>query len=128
MAAKRCRNCESELGGMAIAADKRLFYADHVVMGLHYFAFLMIYLILDPVVLGLLSLAVPVEWQVGQYLGLIAVLLQFLYVPGKLRTALGMSWFRALISTPLFVLALFITHFIYRLIQFIVAFALVGAV
>lgn len=114
-------------GTMAIAADKRLFYADHVVMGLHYFAFLMIYLILVSVVLGLLSLAVPVEWQVGQYLGLIAVLLQFLYVPGMLRTALGMSWFRALISTPLFVLALFITHFIYRLIQFIVAFALVGA-
>lgn len=114
-------------GTLLIAPDQRLFYADHVVMALHYFAFLMIYLILVSVVFGLLYLAIPFPLPFGPYMGPIAILVQFLYVPAMLRTGLGISWLRALLSTPLFILALFITHFIYRLIQFIVAFALVNA-
>ena len=114
-------------GTMLIAVDKRLFFADHVVVGLHYFAFLMIYLILVSVVLGLLYLAIPFQWPIGPYVAPVAILVQFLYVPAMLRKALGVSWLRALVSTPLFIFALLIAHFTYRLVQFVVAFALVGA-
>ena len=113
-------------GTMLLAPDKRLYYADHIVMGLHYFAFLMIYLLLVSAVFWLLSAVAPSALRAGPHLALLAFLIHFLYVPVMLRTTLGLSVWRALISVPLFVLALFIAHFIYRFVQFVVAFALIG--
>ena len=114
-------------GTMLLAPDKRLFYADHIVMGLHYFAFLMAYLLLISAMFWMLSVVAPSVLQIGSRLGLIAFLIQFLYVPVMLRTALGVPMWRACISLPVFIFFLLIAHFIYRLVQFCVAFFLTAA-
>ena len=49
-------------------------------------------------------------------LGLVALLIHFLYAPAMLRTTLRLSVWHALISVPLFVVALLIAHFIYRFV------------
>jgi hypothetical protein len=115
------------LGTMLLFADKRLYYADHVVMVLHYFAFLMIYLIAASALLGLLWLVLPGASPVTMPgLKTVAVLLPLLYVPIMLRTALGVSWWRAVVSVPLFVAILLAAHFTYRLVQFLIGFASVA--
>ena len=42
-----------------------------------------------------------------------------------LKRALDVSWWRAILSTPLFVGVLLAAHFLYRWIQFVVGFSLV---
>jgi hypothetical protein len=115
------------LGTMLIAANKRLFYTDHVIMGLHYFAFLMIYLIAVSAVFSLIFNVLPRPVPAMPNLAPVVVALQFAYVPVMLRNALGFSWWRALVSLPLFIIVLAASHFVYRLLQFLVAFALISA-
>ena len=114
------------LGTMLMAADKRLFYTDHVIMGLHYFAFLMIYLISMSAVLSLAFAILPRDFPAVPNLAPLVVALQFAYVPAMLRNALGFSWWRAVASLPLFIILLAASHFVYRLLQFLVAFALIS--
>lgn len=115
------------LGTMFLSADKRFYYADHVVMALHYFAFLLIYLISTAAAFGLAYLLAPESTRIlGPYTASIVVLLQFAYVPFMLRTSLEFSWPRALLSTPLFAVMLAAAHMAYRLLQFVVAFVLLS--
>ena len=116
------------LGTTLLFADKRLYYADHIVTALHYFAFLMIYLISLAAVFAMLWLGGVGRWMASfPYLTQAVILLQFLYVPPMLRQAFGLSWRRAILSTPLFVLTFFAAHMLYRGVQFVVGFALVSA-
>lgn len=107
--------------------DKRFFYADHVVLGLHYFAFLMIYLIATAMLFAALSRFVPIAWPAWlPPPAPLVFLLHLVYVPPMLRTALDLSWWRALLTTPVFVVGLVFAHFVYRLAQFVVCFVMVG--
>ena len=96
-------------------------------MGLHYFAFLMLYLILvAPLLGGLAYWLLPDPWFKSlPNMAAAVILLQFLYVPPMLKRALDVSWWRAILSTPLFVGVLLAAHFLYRWIQFVVGFSLV---
>ncbi|MEE4161557.1 MAG: DUF3667 domain-containing protein [Woeseiaceae bacterium] len=115
------------LGTMLLFADRRLYYADHIVMGLHYFAFLMLYLISAAALLGLAYWSLPDQWLESLAgLTLAVIFLQFLYVPPMLKRALDVSWWRAILSTPLFVGLLLAAHFLYRWIQFVIGFTLVS--
>jgi hypothetical protein len=120
------------LGTMLLFADRRLYYADHVVIGLHYFAFLMIYLIsiaaLLALIYGLANALAPdsLPTSISGITQLI-IFLQFLYVPPMLKRALDVPWWRAILSTPAFVALLLAAHFAYRWIQFYIGFALVSA-
>lgn len=104
--------------------DRRLLYADHVVTAMHFFAFLMLYytlvpLTIKPALIGLnaaLGLDLP-----GFY---IAMALQFAYLPPMMRTAFGVGWLRAIVSTVLFVPALLAAHLCYRGIQLVVVMAM----
>lgn len=114
------------LASLLLTADKRFYYADHVVMALHFFAFLMWYYTLMPYLvvapLALLDSLLPgydlPVWR-------IAVSIQYLYVPFMLRTALGLSWWRVIPTTALVFLALRGIHVVYRFVQFVVTFFLI---
>jgi len=108
---------------MGLTADKRLFYADHIVMALHFFAFLMWYLTLFPFVfLPMMKLidALTPAWDLPAWW--IAVNFKFVYIPFMLRSATGISWLRVIPTTVLFLLGLYAVHATYRLIQFVVTF------
>ena len=113
---------------MLLFADKHLYYADHIVTALHYFAFLMIYLISLTAVFATLWLGGAGRWMASfPYLTQAVILLQFLYVPPMLRRAFDVSWWRAILSTPLFVFTFVAAHLLYRWVQFVVGFALIAA-
>ncbi|MEO1573617.1 MAG: DUF3667 domain-containing protein [Pseudomonadota bacterium] len=105
--------------------DRRLLFADHVVTVMHFFAFLMLYFAVWPVLIRpLLSAmsqglggALPV-FQVG-------LLLPLLYVPPMLRTAFGVGWPRAIVSLAGFLFVYFLAQFVYRFSQLILVATLV---
>ena len=115
------------LASLLLTLDKRFYYADHVVMALHFFAFLMWYYTLMPYLvvplLGMLDKSVTgfdiAAWR-------IAASLQFLYLPFMLRTALDMSWWRVIPTSALLLLSLAGVHVVYRFIQFLVTFSFVA--
>jgi len=117
------------LGTMLLFADRRLYYADHIVMGLHYFAFLMIYLISAVALLEGLAywLGSYQWWKTLPNPVQIVIFLQILYVPPMLKRALDVPWWRAILSTPVFVALLLAAHLLYRWIQFVIGFTLVSA-
>lgn len=115
------------LASLLLTIDKRFFYADHVVACLHYFAFLMLYwtvmeLLLTPIAAGFNGL-IPGAMRIG---ALLLFMVPFFYLPFMLRSAFDLSWWRALLSTPVFVLGLYLAHFVFRFLQFVVAFVLIG--
>jgi len=116
------------LGTMLLFADRRLYYADHIVMGLHYFAFLMLYMISVAALLGGLAYWLLPDQSLTSLPDVTqaVIFLQFLYVPPMLKRALDVSWWRAILSTPLFVGVLLAAHFLYRWIQFVIGFTLVS--
>lgn len=115
------------VGTLLMSADKRLYLADHLVLGLHYVAFVLIYLISTATLFGLLYLLAPAAISaLGDRTPLIVIGLQLIYVPFMLRTGLGFSWPRAVLSTPLFAAILVAAHLGYRWLQFVVTFALVS--
>ncbi|MEM7763600.1 MAG: DUF3667 domain-containing protein [Pseudomonadota bacterium] len=114
------------LFSMLAFIDKRLYYADHVVIAFHYFAFLMLYLITTSAIVYTAFWAAPALVRLTMpYLATIVVLAQFLYVPPMLKRAMAVPWWRAILMTPLFVAGLFVAHTLYRFIQFVVGFSLV---
>lgn len=116
------------LASMLLAVDKRFYYADHVVMALHFFAFLMWYYTLMPwLVLPPLNLLDTLISGVDIPAWQIAVTLQYLYVPFMLRTALDLPWWRVIPTTVLLLIALAGIHVVYRFIQFVVTFLFVSS-
>ncbi len=110
---------------LLLAFNRNHYYADHVVATLHLFAFLMLYYaalpyLVEPL-LQLLNGVSPVALPVWS----LAVSLQFLYVPLLLRGAFGYSWLRLIPTTAIYLVALLLIHFVYRLVQFLVVFGYV---
>ena len=105
-----------------LTIDRRLFFADHVVCALHFFAFRMLYWALMPVtVLPLLrglDSVLPVDIPAAQ----VAASLYYLYVPFLLRYAFELPWWRAMLTTAAYIYLLFWIHTAYRLIQFALGF------
>ncbi|MEO0365749.1 MAG: zinc ribbon domain-containing protein [Pseudomonadota bacterium] len=106
--------------------DRRLYYADHVVIALHYLAFVLIYLIATSAMLGVLYWVLPggVSANLPR---LVPVVLcgVLIYAAPMLKRAMDVSWWRAILFTPLFVVGFFIAHLTYRLLQFTIGFTLV---
>ncbi|MEL7296231.1 MAG: DUF3667 domain-containing protein [Pseudomonadota bacterium] len=114
------------LATMLMFADRRLFYADHVVMAFHYLGFLLLYLISTSVLFGLaFRIAPDLIRSLMPHLATVIVTAQFLYVPPMLKRAMAVPWWRALLMTPVFIAGLFAAHTIYRIIQFLIGFSLV---
>ena len=110
----------------ALFLDRRLYYADHVVIALHYLAFVLIYLISTSAVFSLIYWLAP-DGD-GRYLPrLVPVVLcgVLIYAAPMLKRAMDVSWWRAILFTPLFVVGFFIAHLTYRLLQFTIGFTLV---
>lgn len=115
------------LASLLLTADKRFYYADHVVMALHFFAFLMWYYALMPwLVVPPLNLLDSLVTGIDIPVWRVAVSLQFLYVPFMLRTALDLSWWRVIPTTVLLLIALGGIHVVYRFVQFVVTFLFVS--
>jgi len=115
------------LASVLLTLDKRFYYADHVVMALHFFAFLMWYYTLMPwLVVPPLNLLDTLTTGFDIPVWRLAVSLQYLYVPFMLRTALDMSWWRVIPTTLVLFLALRGIHVIYRFVQFVVTFSFVA--
>lgn len=109
---------------LLLFADRRLYYADHVVTALHFFAFFMLFFtfrpyLIEPVLDGL-------NWLVGGRLPVfqISLALLFLYVPPMMRTSFGVSWPRAMATTLVFAPLLLAVHLFYRLVQLFIVMAL----
>jgi hypothetical protein len=116
------------LASLLLTVDKRFYYADHVVMALHFFAFLMWYYTLMPwLILPPLDLLDTLITGIDIPVWRVAVSLQYLYVPFMLRTALDMSWWRVIPTTVLLLIALRGIHVVYRFVQFVVTFLFVSA-
>ncbi len=112
---------------LLLVPDRRFYFADHVVAALHYFAFLMIYLIAFAAFFTVVYFAIPGDGPtMSPYLIQGVVLLQFAYVPVMLRTAFDLAWWRALLSTLPYIAGLLAANLLYRLVQFVVSFWLVS--
>lgn len=113
---------------MLLTLDRRRYYADHVVLCLHFFALLMLYFSLVEVTAGPLLSAldglVPVN---GLPVREVLLTLPLFYSLFMLRTALELPWWRTLITGALFVAALGVIHTAYRLLQFVLAFWLLSS-
>ncbi|MEM7082912.1 MAG: DUF3667 domain-containing protein [Pseudomonadota bacterium] len=106
--------------------DRRLYYADHVVVALHYFAFIMIYLIAMSSIFSLIFWLLPDDWKTRiPNLSPVILAVLFVYATPMLKRGMGVSWWRAIVTTPLFIIAFFFAHFAYRLLQFVIGFSLV---
>lgn len=106
---------------LAFARRRSTVYADHVVMALHFFAFLMIYVTLIPLALGGL-IRLGLLGTMPAHVGLLLLLPPLIYVVLMLRQALDLGWLRALLSMIPFIAGLLAAHFVYRLVQFMIVF------
>ena len=105
-----------------ITFDLKVRFVDHVVLALHYMAFIMLWYVIGPtLVIPLLRTilspfwADPPAWQIG--FGIIMLYPVFMF-----RNAFQMPWWRALLSGAVFLLAYGPVHVLFRLIQFFVVF------
>jgi hypothetical protein len=109
---------------MLLTVDKRLYYADHVVAALHFFAFLMLCWSLLGALQGPLAAALGVlSGSAARVVAASGLVVPLFYVPFMLRTAFALAWWRAIVLVPLFVAGLLVVHFLYRLMQFLIGFA-----
>lgn len=105
-------------------ADRRFLYADHVVCGLHFFAFLMLYFtVAHYALLPSLDALVALSGFAGSTFGL-WLLLPLFYVPPMLKRAFDVGWPRALLGTVGFVVALIAVHMVFRAVQLLLVLAL----
>ena len=110
---------------LLLFADRRHYFAEHLVFALHYFAFWMIAL---EVVSQLSNLAhlLPSEWQppTVTYDWIMRTLLPG-YALLALHRAYGAGWLRAAVSgAVLLAFLVFVNLYVYRTVQFVITFAL----
>ncbi len=105
-----------------ITFDLKVRFVDHVVLALHYMAFIMLFYVIGPTILLPILRTVlspfwenPPAWQIG--FGII-----MLYPLVMFRVAFQMPWWRAVVSGAVFLLAYGPVHSLFRLIQFFVVF------
>jgi len=108
---------------MLLTLDRRYYYADHVVVCLHFFAFLMLYFALVEFGVGPLLSAVDALLPLnGVPIRELLLSVTLVYMAVMLRRALALSWWRTLPTVAAFLAALAVIHGGYRLLQFVLAF------
>ena len=104
---------------VSFALAPRFYFADHVVMSMHFFAFIMWYFVLMPYTiepfLELMDLLIPF-WDINTWS--IALALKFLYLPFMFKKAFEFSWLRTILHSVVCLFALYWCHVIYRFVQF----------
>ncbi|MEO0366479.1 MAG: DUF3667 domain-containing protein [Pseudomonadota bacterium] len=105
-----------------LTIDKGYRLIDHVAAALHFMAFVMLYYVFAPMTVlpafrFLLSPFVEPRMAWIGFIGLLGA-----YVIVMLRTAFELPWWRAILTGPIFLFGYYLTHFVYRLIQFLVVF------
>ncbi|MEM6486527.1 MAG: zinc ribbon domain-containing protein [Pseudomonadota bacterium] len=107
---------------MVLFADRRLYFADHLVLALHYMAFLLLYFISTGALAAFAYLLIPERLPSSAVT--IMLLAHFVYLPPMFKRAFDVSWWRALVTAPIFVFGFFLAHITYRYVQFNIAFLL----
>ncbi|MEM1174343.1 MAG: DUF3667 domain-containing protein [Pseudomonadota bacterium] len=102
--------------------DLKIRFVDHVVLALHYMAFIMLFFVVGPTIVlpsldAILSVfwTDPPAWRIG-----FTVIM--LYPVVMFRIGFQMPWWRAVVSGAVFLLAYGPIHSLFRLIQFFVVF------
>lgn len=114
------------LATFLLFADRRFLYADHVVCGLHFFAFLMLYFTLAHyALLPSLDALVALSGYTGSTF-MMWLLLPLIYIPLMLKRAFDVGWPRALLSTVGFLVALIAVHMVFRAVQLLLVLALLA--
>ncbi|MEM6817476.1 MAG: DUF3667 domain-containing protein [Pseudomonadota bacterium] len=106
-----------------LVIDKRLPYADHLVLALHYMAFIMLFFVIAPHVLWPLARAIVEPFWPDAPLFRIVIALMYVYAAVMLRTAFQLPWWRVVPTTVVFLIGYGLIHTFYRLIQFFVVFS-----
>ncbi|MFK8053793.1 MAG: DUF3667 domain-containing protein [Woeseiaceae bacterium] len=109
--------------------DRRYLYADHVVMAVHFFAFVMIFLALAPflakLVIAFVTLFSPETGQeMGNGINILYILV--VYIAFMISKAFQWRWYRSAAITLVFLLGLAVSHSIFRMVQFAVVFPFVA--
>ncbi|MEL6302815.1 MAG: DUF3667 domain-containing protein [Pseudomonadota bacterium] len=106
-----------------LVIDKRLPYADHLVLALHYMAFIMLFFVIAPnVLLPLARMVINPIWPEAP-LKRIIISLMYLYTAVMFRTAFQLPWWRVVPTTVVFLIGYGLIHSFYRLVQFFVVFS-----
>ncbi|MEM6514464.1 MAG: DUF3667 domain-containing protein [Pseudomonadota bacterium] len=102
--------------------DLKVRFVDHVVLALHYMAFIMLWFVVGPkIVIPLIDVLLspfmddPPSWRIGFGLTMLYALFMF-------RIAFDMPWWRAIVTGAIFLLAYGPVHSLFRLVQFLVVF------
>jgi len=107
---------------------RRLYFAEHFVVALHLFAFLVLYMeLVFGLLLMLVSLGLGSEWMSGAWpqLRLLLALPVLLYLLFALRRTYAAPWWLAALGTLATLLMLGAAHMlVYRSVQFLVIFAI----
>ena len=112
---------------MLVFRARRLYYAEHFVVALHLFAFIVLFIEIS---LGPMSLVAASgfggEWFRGfwSWWRPLGAALVFAYVAVALRRVYDVGWWWAVGAGTLTLLTLAVSHFVYRLMQFLVIFAI----
>lgn len=115
------------LGLWAVFWRRRRYFAEHVVVATHFFAFLLLFvqLVLLPGRWLYVSLGFDGAGDMPLMVKLATVALMALYVAAMLRRSYDAPWWLAwLLSLPLLCLVLLASIWIYRTLQFLVTFAI----
>ncbi len=106
------------LVSFALGLHRKLYYADHVVMALHFMAFVMLYNTLMPYVI--IPPLQGLDWLAGDRIPVwrTALALKFIYVPFMLRKAFGYHWLWVIPASALLLIGLYWAHVVYRFVQF----------
>ena len=101
-----------------LAGWRRWYYAEHVIVALHLFAFFLLYAVaILPPVLWLANSVLPLA-EFGVLLRVLLLLLLLTHWTVAVRRVYGLGLLRTVLGLPLLFLALGISHFAYRFVQF----------
>lgn len=105
-----------------LTIDLKVRFVDHVVLALHYMAFVMLWFVIGPtIVVPLLRLVISPFWSEAPVWRIAFTVVMF-YPIFMFRNAFDMPWWRAVLTGALFLLAYGPVHTLFRLIQFLVVY------
>ncbi|HEY6941516.1 hypothetical protein [Dokdonella sp.] len=106
---------------MLLYADRRLYYAEHFVVAMHYFAFALVMVTALVHVYGLAQRVPPLASLSPSVLDWIARSLYVLYAVLMLHRAYRTGWLRAVLSGAVLIAAMVAVNIcVYRPVQFVV--------
>jgi hypothetical protein len=98
-----------------------VFFSDHLIFALNFFAFLLLYSLL---VIGLFHLFILADIKIASRVFQITFLAgSILYLVIAVRKVYQQNWFLTVVKSSFIILGFLLTHFIYRFILFMITFA-----